>query len=382
MNIEALKAALQPLTQWGQDEHTFDVEGVEVTLRPLLPKEEIACQSYAAAVLAEAQEEEGLEDDDPLSRVAALRYFDKFRTEVISYALVAVGAVDFRGIKYLETGEVQGGMAVKITKHVAVRSIVEESWSRGMITITFSKYGDLITKIAEKADKIAKESVGDLEAEIDRVEIRLQALKRDLDSRAKGDSSVTSQQIRSLVQAGEQIEQEINETIDTARADREAAEAIRRAAEVVEEPPAPAPREPVTPKTAPPPTSRPRPPAPKAAAPAPEPEPAPAPAPPAPEPEPAPKLTPEARIRAAQEQSETAAKTGLGASDMSQAQPAGTIETADGPVEVFRLPSETLSERGMDQPANVNQRRTARVEVDPDPAKSSLNPNFKPPGGR
>ena len=41
MNLEMLKKALQPLEDFGKDEINFEVSGVKVYLKPLLPKEEM-----------------------------------------------------------------------------------------------------------------------------------------------------------------------------------------------------------------------------------------------------------------------------------------------------------------------------------------------------
>ena len=74
-----------------------------------------------------------------------------------------------------------------------------------MITICFQRYGDLVQKIADKADRVAQTTLPDLDAEIERVEERLKRLKEDRETRAKGDPSVTTQQITSLLEAGKAL---------------------------------------------------------------------------------------------------------------------------------------------------------------------------------
>jgi hypothetical protein len=391
MDLQSLRAALEPLTKFGSDEHTFDVEGTTVTLRPLLPKEEIAAQQYASEVLVRTQEEEGLRDEDPLTRTAALRYMDQFRIEVVSYAIVQINGTDLRQIEHIETGEVtDSGVRVKVPRHVALRDIMTDSWSRGMITIAFSKYGDLITKIAEKADKVAEASVADLDAEIERLERRLASAKRERERRAAGDPGVTYDQIRGLVSAGDVLEREVAQAVDVVQADREAAEAIRAAgAEVaefkrqVEEskeeealPPPHVPsavaaavqaRQPVIPQTAPPPTPKVH-------------------QPPNPDgfvssfadPEEDPNAleADQARIAAAQRQAKAAARAELG-DPLSRAKQVGTVMGPKGEeIPTFQLPSETISGRG----------RKAKEAAPPEeapidqPKTGSLNPNFKPPG--
>jgi len=389
MNLQSLRQALAPLTKFGSDESEFDVEGTSVALRPLLPREEISCQQYAAAVLATTQDEEGLEDEDPLTRTAALRYFDQFRIEVISYALVQVDDTDLRETSFIETGEtLENGTAVKVAKNVALRDIITESWSRGMITIAFSKYGDLITVIAEKADKVAKASVADLDAEIERVEGRLTSLREEREKRAKGDPSVTYDQIRSLVSAGEALEREVDQTIDTVRADRESAASIRKdiqdraearlaeeeaaAAAAAEQPapPAPAPppapvaRQPVSPKTAPPPSAKVKPPEFVSSF-------------ADPDEDPHALDMEEARIQAARVQAASDSKQDL-VDPLSRAEQVGSVTGPDGEaIPAYRLPSETISSRGREP---EGPRGKKKVPVDPDPQAGSINPNFKPSG--
>lgn len=413
MDLQSLRSALEPLTKFGTDEKTFDVEGTTVTLRPLLPKEEIAAQQYASAVLVQTQEEEGLGDGDPLTRTAALRYMDQFRIEIISYAIVQIAGTDLRQVEHIETGEVTDqGVRVKVPKHVALRNIMTDSWSRGMITIAFSKYGDLITEIAEKADKVAEASVADLDAEIERLERRLESAKQDRERRAAGDPGVTYDQIRGLVSAGEQMEREVAQAVDIVQADREAAEAIRNAGEDLEdyqERMAEAEAQEAAPEPAP------------APVPAPEPTPPPQPPPhvssavaeavqarqpviPAAVPPPTPKvqqppnpegfvssfadpaedpqalMADQARIAAAQRQAAAASRADLG-DPLSRAKQVGTVTGPKGEeIPTFQLPSETISGRGR-KPAKEAAPAPADPPIDK-PQTGTINPNFKPPGSR
>jgi hypothetical protein len=345
MDLASLKAALKPLTEFGQEELTFhlptDSGPVEVTLRALYPREEIACQQYASTILERARESEGLEDDGTLTRSAALSYFDQYRAEVVAYALAGVGGVDFRGVTKIETGEhLPNGTPVSIPKHVALREIINDSWSRGMITIAFSKYGDLVGKIAEQADQVAKDSVADIQSEIERLRERITELEGELESRGKGDHSVTSKQIRGLVEAGKALESDLSAALEESRemrrAQKQAEEEARQILEEAsleeeplpqEEPPR---REPVLPKTAPPPTEKPRSPVEEAAS----------------------------IARAAQ-----------------RAALSGVEEVEGQPIPTFRMPAETLSPRG-----KIPEPEKKDIPVNQDPGAGSRNPNFKPPG--
>ena len=103
MDLQSLKKALEPLSRFGMQETSFEVEGTTVVLRPLLPKEEISCQQYAQNILEEARLADGLDDDDELSRSAALSYFDEFRADILACAIVQINDTDLRDVKVIET---------------------------------------------------------------------------------------------------------------------------------------------------------------------------------------------------------------------------------------------------------------------------------------
>lgn len=213
LDLSTLKKALAPLSKMGRDEFTFEVDDMKVTLRPLLPLEEVAVQRFASSVLDDIQAQEGLDSNDNMSRAAAMDYFDRFRIEIIANSIVQVDDFDLREEKYVLTGEtLENGTPVQVPRGIAMRGIVQE-WSRAMITICFTRYGDLVQKIADKADEIAQTTMPDLDAEIERVTARLAALRKDRATRAKGDPSVTAQQITNLVKAGQALEVEANEAL-------------------------------------------------------------------------------------------------------------------------------------------------------------------------
>ena len=325
MNLKSLKAALRPLAKFAQDELTFmlpleDGGEVGITLRPLLPKEEIECQRRAKAILDQAISEEGTEPEEGLSRATSLQYFDCFRIEVISHSLVSVGNSDFRGVTLIETEEVlPSGATVKVPLTKAIRDLISETWSRSMISICFSKYGDLVAKLAAKSDRVVAGSNKDLDAEVQRLEDRLKALKQEKENRAKGDPSVSLDQVKMIMVIGEALQKEIDVALDEAQFAKEAEQEGLLARDMSldrgedETPPVePKRRTSVIPPEVPPPTQR----------------------------EQAPPVTPTL---------------------------VGTTTGKDGEsVEVYRLPSETLSNRGTQTPPEKA------------PRTGNLNPNFRP----
>ena len=368
LNLDALKEALAPLALIGRDELTFQTGGMDLTVRPLLPMEEVAVQRYAASVLDKIQTDEGLNPTDQMSRAAALDYFDRFRIEIIAYALVQVDSLDLREVTTIPTGEtLENGTPVQMSRTRAMREVVY-GWSRAMITVCFAKYGDLVQKIAEEADKIASSSIADIDSEIERVEERLESLKSDRDTRAKGDPSVTSKQITDLIRAGDELKEGAQRAASLARAQNLAAQAQAGASQAPQpEPPAQeaAPRQPVTPPSSPPPTTT--------GWAAPQPTHVPGEFQSSFEDGEDPEVTAaeEARIMAARREAMAARQQEESRDPLSRATPAGTV---DG-VEAYRLPAEEVSPRGKAKPQSP--RSSGKATVDPE-AQGTDNPHYKP----
>lgn len=388
MKLKSLRAALAPLTKFGQDEISFRLDSssedsVQVYLRPLVPREEIECQKRARDILIQAREEEG--EKDEVSRAAAVQYFDMFRIQVISYALVQVGDQNFRGEKIIETEEtLSNGTPIKIPLNKALQDLISADWSRSMISICWTKYGELMTQIAQKAEKVVEQTLTDMDAEILRLSERLTKLKGERENRAKGDPSITMDQIKSLTNLGNALESDLDDTLRQAQLQRELQEQIRKEdkrleeespltpeEEPEEEEPEqeevpPPPRRPVTPPFVPPPTT-------KIASP-----------PPQRKREPEPEFVssfedPDSseallqqeresmRILEAQRKAKEARSQDMGR-DLSRAEPIGQVLSNSGKmVDAYRLPSETLSSRGGNQ---APQKK--------DPPKGNQNPNFIP----
>ena len=71
IDFQALEQALAPIAEIGQGELTFDMGATPVTLRVLLPAEELEVQRYASEVISARGE-----GDDPND---AVDYLDRFR---------------------------------------------------------------------------------------------------------------------------------------------------------------------------------------------------------------------------------------------------------------------------------------------------------------
>jgi tRNA(Ile)-lysidine synthase TilS/MesJ len=209
ISLAHLKQALAPLESFGKNESTFQINGLDITIRPLLPVEETFIQKYASNILKENTDQDNPEQDNNMTRAAALDYFDRFRVEVLSYSIVQIGDLDLRNEKLVSTGEtLENGVEVKVPKNVALRNIILEGWSRNALTLAFESYGSLVESIQSDLEKITKKSTEDLDLEINRLEEKLVEAKIERQKRTDLNPSVYKEQIENLLNAGDLMRKE------------------------------------------------------------------------------------------------------------------------------------------------------------------------------
>ena len=172
ITMEALASALAPIEQVGHGEVTFDVGKIPVTLRVLVPEEETEVQRFAQqAFVGEA----GKAGDN----ITAMDYLEKFKLAVLSYALVAAGDQDLRGVEFIETEEVlKNGQKVKLPRYLAMRQMVSK-WSGPVRLAMFKKYTELLGRVEKQAEAAIEFEPSNIDAEIERLEKRMAQLKAE-----------------------------------------------------------------------------------------------------------------------------------------------------------------------------------------------------------
>jgi hypothetical protein len=263
LDLKTLQNAFSKIEEVGKGELTFDLDGIPVTLRVLLPSEEITVQKFAAQAMAEG-------DDTDASTTAD--YLERFKQAVCSHALVAVGELDFRGVEFVETGEtLDNGVAIKVPKHQAVRDILS-NFSRGATTIIFKKYGELLAQVEQDAEAATDFEIPDLDAEIKRLQDRITELEQTK-AEEEGEASigVMDSAVNTAIKAqgedyerakewGDELRSQQQEQADADRrvADlkKAAQEGLRTEEEEPSEEAAPTTRQPVSPTHAAPPLER------------------------------------------------------------------------------------------------------------------------------
>lgn len=171
INFKALEDAFAPIEEIGRKEVTFDAGNTTITLRVILPSEEVEAQRYAAMAMS----------GDDMDDMAAVDYLDRLRTGFLSHAVVAIGKHSFRDVEYVETGEtLDNGTPIKIPRYKAVRQLLSR-WNRTTITNVYGKFHDLLDEAAAEAEKLIEYKPSAIPAEIERLQNRIEELKTSLD---------------------------------------------------------------------------------------------------------------------------------------------------------------------------------------------------------
>jgi hypothetical protein len=161
---------MAPLALIGKGELTFEVNGTKISLRALTPEEEIQVQRFSRSVLGEG---------DLTDQSNALEYLDRFRIGSLGYSIVQVGDLDFRNVEFVETGEkLASGVAIKVKRHEAIQQLVS-TWSRNMTVAVFKKFGELMNQVEKEVEGLIEFESVDFDGEIARLEERIRELKED-----------------------------------------------------------------------------------------------------------------------------------------------------------------------------------------------------------
>lgn len=171
VNLQALEAAIGKVERIRDHEFTFEVEDVEVTLRPLRPDEETEVQRYAQVAMENVTTDEG-------DQAAFADFMDRMRHSSLAFSVVQIGALDLRDVEFIETGELdEHGNPISVPRWEAVRDLMAREWTRVMLSQVFGKFGEMLNRLEIRAKERIKFEPVDLDEEIERLERQLTDLK-------------------------------------------------------------------------------------------------------------------------------------------------------------------------------------------------------------
>ena len=192
ISLEALEAALAPLTALSGGEASFDVGGTPITLRVLNTDEEIDVQKYASLPVTL------VEDSEEKTQTVALEYLERFKIGILAHSIVRIGLTDLHDVKFVETTEKLGnGTSVKIPKPKVVRDFLTRLPGGSQIVgRLYRKYHELLSRVEKDAEKAIVFEPTDTDAEFERLETRLLALKSEKERTASPPSGGLTEQIK------------------------------------------------------------------------------------------------------------------------------------------------------------------------------------------
>lgn len=173
LHVNQIREGLAQIERLGHKEETFTLLDKEIRLRTVHRKEMEAATTKCQPLLDLAQKRE--------DTFAVTNWIQAVKIETLSYSIMRIDGVDFEGVDFIATDEIdtETGHAVKKQKHVFVRELIE-NWEDSVVNIAFKKYKEL-TDQAEKAasnnvefdDENEKARIEELEAEISSLKIKL-----------------------------------------------------------------------------------------------------------------------------------------------------------------------------------------------------------------
>lgn len=168
LTLKDLEEVVAPIAKFSQQEISFDIGALAITLRSLTPEEEMDVLRFARAVVAEGES---------VDQATAVDYSDRVMTRCLSYSIVVLGSMDLRGVDSLETGDkLPNGVAVRVPKTDALMGILRK-WARPMRVGVFKKFHELIDKMESDVMGLIQFETKDLDVEIARLEEKLAELR-------------------------------------------------------------------------------------------------------------------------------------------------------------------------------------------------------------
>jgi hypothetical protein len=356
---DELAKIFEPVRALSHNEKVFDVGGLPVTIRTLMPHEEVEVQRTAALVMSEAGEDER-------TQATLLAYLNKVKVGTLSYAIIALGDHDFRDVEGVETGELlPNGVPVRIPTYKAVREFVGQ-WSQAMVAAMFKKVGDLVTEVELRVGEAIKFDSPELDFEIKRLETKLEELREkkrqqddDLREGVFG-KDLHTRQMREIIKRDSQSPEEKAEELARKR-EKEGATAATPAPEGEEvAAPLQAPPQPEMPPQGPPASAIPKS------------------APPPPTPPARERRVPPGLDKVAAERAQAAQAKRL---EQLQPIPVDALREAKPIGDVGGVPAYSMEETVIRDPSGGRGREPVADNIDP-PESQSRNPNFRPPSHR
>jgi len=163
---QMLLEGLEQLKKVGYQELSFKTASLNVVLGSLSSEEDIL-----VARKMEEIESEGLE------------YVQSYKLWMLAYSIAQLNNIDLRSIKV-----VPNKSGKPDTKEDYLFKLLS-TWSRSALNVSFRKYGELIVMADRESEKNVIFEVVDIDAEIERLEKKIETLKEEKEQKEEKETS-------------------------------------------------------------------------------------------------------------------------------------------------------------------------------------------------
>jgi hypothetical protein len=148
LSFDRVAQGIQALKDFGIQRATFQVAGLQITVRTLHIDEIRQVNQYVSSHMAAY-------DDVYESPAHALEISENFgllrKVETVAYAIERIGDLDLQGADYVETSEVsEHGARIKVERHVFMRDLLSQM-DRHIVDVCSAKYADLLDDAKDAA---------------------------------------------------------------------------------------------------------------------------------------------------------------------------------------------------------------------------------------
>lgn len=191
LHINQIEQGLAKVRKLGHLEDTFEVLGMEVTIRTVERHEMEAANQVCHPLFELSQENE--------DTFSFSNWIQALKIETLSYAIMRINEIDFHDVDYITTDEVdeESGRYVKKQKHVFLRELLA-SWEDSVIDTIFKKFNELTDQASTSAAEGVEFAENEDKARIEELESELADLKikmREKEAREEAKNDVIDKDV-------------------------------------------------------------------------------------------------------------------------------------------------------------------------------------------
>lgn len=166
-----LNSAFKRLQSLGEQEETFDIEGMSITVRQLRFEDSLFVSELSMGAFASAKE------DGMMETSSIVQHFKVLQTETLARAIIQIDDLDLRAVQFMETGELtDAGVPVKVPVVEALKGFLEP-WSSSLVAGVYERYQRMTQAVEARIEEKVKGTPADIDTEVSRLQSRIKELE-------------------------------------------------------------------------------------------------------------------------------------------------------------------------------------------------------------